>query len=1805
MNRKIFTLLLGAFMFVSSAFTVNAQVLLPYTPKTTAGDVNFNDKLTTSFVDRLPAANVLSQNTTYMLLSVTGIANATAGPTNLQNLIDLTSSLVLSIDNYSADIKRLRLEYLEDLDWEYNYLYKKSNKFGALRHSLWCPSYYTSGVAGSNVYFNFVQMETGLPLLSPIIYNQDAANPWVPALDGTQMYQPAINMLDGELIVNGWHFTQVVATNQDVQKHRPIFSYVNKDTVAVFVLPDGATWQAPTTTSGSYQTGGWPVTVKHVAVNDLLMNAAGDVRPGKIENVLLFSFKKVNKFVMNANDWNSVNTDIVFNPLAKVEVTNADKGNKYINPFTTTNNPLEAFEVNDDLYHYGYMQFQRKNIPITETGSWLYVDTAWVNFGNNQYLAFGWSVNQRDNTALGGSFPWGGSFGPAPVKSDYLPTDGIFYKLDQLLWTTLTRAVEAGTTNAVPLTALVNATGAMFNSHSTAIEVEFDPTEAADWNAIIAEAAALGINVTGFDPAVVDAVPYSLFSATGVYPDGALGSWVSVGGATPHYRLRPGFAGTLPTYAAEIALFAKFDADVAKFALAYLKDSIMENQSKFRVVYDPTADSTFINVYQTRVRYPDFRNGSHNATWPTWWTNSFGFDATTGKVIRPSDLWTNTDFYGDPLIAAGQVSIEEAAADYYDRVVLTIGYYGTTAIRRADVPAPTAGITFVTGPLTFEGHGQGPKTYDITGGANVRSVYNLHSFMEFYPQSSLPGMDKVLISTADTVRIWRNFDYQDPPVAGSSNFSALAHMYGWSMTNASPNGELYYRDSLFYIDIQNLENADRTIITLDQSYKNGNKLLDTQIKINFGAKCKLPDPADGKTPATIDNDLYLIRNTEGKYLAVPLWSITDSIYWVPLERYEDPTRMPSYQWAVMNLRQTAGSPFRLANREFEHVQLPYVYAFQEPHPFDIAGIYKDASFNKKKVVGKATTKDQALASGSIQPTRDFVDKLEQMYALGQISFIRLGTSVKEDQTIGYKYIDKDETYIDVYAFKLSHFLASQPKYLSWAGYNTKDTTLWAIGETYYDKLYFNLQEMTPLDIGFDADKSNLYNGLMTLNAVNANDPKHDNYQFQALYKKYTDRVRLYTNADEMVLERFGFWETNTGIANLKPMARQAYRLFLQDYYRWHPTQKGHYVTVGEQDRYILSDKANASRPYVKGSGRVEGLFGIPFFYFRNTFFDVTKAGDDYFALIQRIDTLRRDIINHPLYPQYFEFGGPTYGDIEDYMTLRYSSTIAKLLLKQIRTNREFALALLDIDQSTGKAKFVLRGDGATASNISAFQLERDEDPIYRRFHVNEPGKNWYPELGDTPDTLEFHLLNEASTGFYLYENSGNYLDAPSYPTDRFGRDGGRVFNLDKDVNGDYRRDTLKNVLSFLGASRKIDFPETKRSFFVDTAFINRGTGWIKPQYLLAVDPYNPIEDPGCTIELGPYDSPNKGKGYVIARYLYNTAQYTKAVKDAVLRPDFDFDLTDVPYTIGTQTDVFKYRSDNFSKVEPIKDAVMRNPNGAAYSWDGKWERLAFTWAIHFGDSLYVLKGVEPGYTGTSEGDPQLLFEKLVKEYGGGKDNAAYLDFGKLLSLNTSGTFKETYYPLGDRSSSTPVIRNYNTFKTLAQVKSEGRTIGLHAVINLADNTHKDWVFSFRYVERGSSDFVIESETTERNTQFSAVIRPGYGGWVKFQNGVPVITRSDVKDNMGQAQGSVMNVNRVLNPVGNEEVGATKASVLVVGGAGVVTVQNAAGKKVVVSNVLGQTIANVTLSTNNASIAAPAGFVVVAVEGEAATKVLVK
>ena len=153
-----------------------------------------------------------------------------------------------------------------------------------------------------------------------------------------------------------------------------------------------------------------------------------------------------------------------------------------------------------------------------------------------------------------------------------------------------------------------------------------------------------------------------------------------------------------------------------------------------------------------------------------------------------------------------------------------------------------------------------------------------------------------------------------------------------------------------------------------------------------------------------------------------------------------------------------------------------------------------------------------------------------------------------------------------------------------------------------------------------------------------------------------------------------------------------------------------------------------------------------------------------------------------------------------------------------------------------------------------------------------------------------------------------------------------------------------------------------------------------------------------------------------------------------------------------------------------------------------------------------------------------------------------------------------------------------------------------------ENKHNPAKFEFRLInDDPAQDFLIESESWKNNDAFAGGERPMVkGGWLKVQNGVPVIVADDFEY---ASQADVYNVDTNYVPTANEEISANTA-VSVVATDGAVIVKGAEGKNVVVSTILGKVVANEVLNSDNETIAAPAGIVVVSVDGES-FKVAVK
>ena len=149
-------------------------------------------------------------------------------------------------------------------------------------------------------------------------------------------------------------------------------------------------------------------------------------------------------------------------------------------------------------------------------------------------------------------------------------------------------------------------------------------------------------------------------------------------------------------------------------------------------------------------------------------------------------------------------------------------------------------------------------------------------------------------------------------------------------------------------------------------------------------------------------------------------------------------------------------------------------------------------------------------------------------------------------------------------------------------------------------------------------------------------------------------------------------------------------------------------------------------------------------------------------------------------------------------------------------------------------------------------------------------------------------------------------------------------------------------------------------------------------------------------------------------------------------------------------------------------------------------------------------------------------------------------------------------------------------------------------IVFADKKVNAATFALKLVDPTSDngDFYMETSTASPANEYKGETR-----YVRVHNGVPVL----VSELSEAAMFNVIKTDEA--PVANEGIEASTISVVTTSGA--VIVKGAEGKTVTITNVLGQTIANTVLSSDEATIAAPKGYVTVAVEGEAAVKAIVK
>ena len=390
----------------------------------------------------------------------------------------------------------------------------------------------------------------------------------------------------------------------------------------------------------------------------------------------------------------------------------------------------------------------------------------------------------------------------------------------------------------------------------------------------------------------------------------------------------------------------------------------------------------------------------------------------------------------------------------------------------------------------------------------------------------------------------------------------------------------------------------------------------------------------------------------------------------------------------------------------------------------------------------------------------------------------------------------------------------------------------------------------------------------------------------------------------------------------------------------------------------------------------------------------------------------------------------------------------------------------------------LKNQVSSETRTSAFLIGKYDAPLYRRFDSEKLEGN----VGDAADTLRF---KEKYRNEYLQvENNENF----------------KVKGID-----------------FLGIYTP-DFTKDGKSFIVDTAFVNRWNGNIKPQYLISIDRQDQAFEAGDMCPVCQEIVANGGTRPA-------NCPHDKAGK--------------APFHMG------KYLV-NFA--DSVDHATAKPAN---YGWKG-YTRAGFVKAAHMGDSLYILTG---------------QFEDVT-----------------LATFDTAAIHKAV----------------------------KDNKYAAEYIVDLQGDDHKYVTWSMRYLDpENAANEVEEDRAFLMESMADVAIAPVEGSWLKMQNGCIVMSGtagapSTFDQFTNDDDALIFNIEKGSKEdlaTDNEKIATSE--VTVIAGEGQVTIAGAQGKKVVISNILGQTVANTVITSDNAVIAAPQGVVVVAVEGEEAVKAIVK
>jgi hypothetical protein len=498
---------------------------------------------------------------------------------------------------------------------------------------------------------------------------------------------------------------------------------------------------------------------------------------------------------------------------------------------------------------------------------------------------------------------------------------------------------------------------------------------------------------------------------------------------------------------------------------------------------------------------------------------------------------------------------------------------------------------------------------------------------------------------------------------------------------------------------------------------------------------------------------------------------------------------------------------------------------------------------------------------------------------------------------------------------------------------------------------------------------------------------------------------------------------------------------------------------------------------------------------------------------------------------------------------------------------------------------------------STFAVTQYTPPLYRRFDGAEYPYNSLTDAtattkedfaggkGDVQGPLYLKFFNATQPGQFLFENTNEVSD--------------------KKPNGNPYRSGLKNTaISFLGTQNIYQFPEQLKAnkeneyvvnytFYVDTAFSKRTSGGkftsnhdeltSKPQYMLALNPTVLPErtiwwESGFHVWIDANGKPISGEGWEKPDYSGPEELKVRA-------------MTVGKYLFNAEDSI---AAGNLDYQGKIVDKI------------GNTTRLSFIKGAHVGDTFYVLTGTQ--YE-TWSGEQIQVYEKLYN------------------ILSGLPVYYKHYLGRNDHYRPRYAARGYSVAtvqKMIDKAKSKSTKTGDE--FNTYFNTNNDdgkvnkfngnsMVFQFRLAnvfnyENDKRIFYIESRTAT-----SEQYGPASAYFVQEINtGAPIINNSSTSftnpgNDMAPMGIQVTQEGIELDDKGNAPATANEAAQLsdaarVISGVNQISILNAAGKTVTVTNVLGQTVAKTVATSDNATITLPKGIVVVSVDGKS-TKAVVK